>query len=157
MVGRSWDKAMAKTAKRVFAALYLLVVVLVWAGPCDSRPPKSNEDWRGLHWAAVMGDAALTAKLIKEGANVNKVDSRGHATPLGVAANGGHVEIAKLLMDNGADVNKECPCCSTGRRSGTVMPQLRERGRGILPRSRDARECHAQARRQDTRQDAVST
>lgn len=44
--------------------------------------------------------------LIKEGADVNAVDEYNMTTPLIAASERGYVEIAELLIENGAEVNK---------------------------------------------------
>ena len=43
--------------------------------------------------------------LIQNGADVNAVDQRQRWTALHIAAEKGHVDVAKVLIQNGADVN----------------------------------------------------
>eukprot|EP00798_Chlamydomonas_sp_ICE-L_P030654 gene30654-biopygen16494 len=52
---------------------------------------------RGVNWVVSMLD---------RGANVNATESWTSGTPLGVAADNGHVECIKALLDRGAEVDK---------------------------------------------------
>ena len=54
--------------------------------------------------AASEGDTDKVADLISKGANVNVKDRWGWA-PMSMAAYGGYPEIAKLLMEAGADLD----------------------------------------------------
>lgn len=74
-----------------------------------SRSVKGTHDSPGLHWAALMGDEALSRRLLAAGADKDELDSHGRATPLGVAADAGNISIVRLLLDAGADVNKASP------------------------------------------------
>jgi len=56
-----------------------------------------------------MGDEVLTKRLIAEGADVNKYDSHGRTTPLGVACEQQRMQIIQILLEHGADVNKGAP------------------------------------------------
>ena len=63
-----------------------------------------------LHDAVKYGDFQKVQNLIDKGADLNAIDynhypSRNHGTPLGHAAKRGYKDIAKLLINNGADVN----------------------------------------------------
>ena len=58
-----------------------------------------------LHFAAFLGDIEATnILLIEENAQVNVVDN-GKRSPLHLAAEKGHVDVAKVLIQSGADVN----------------------------------------------------
>ena len=57
-----------------------------------------------LHLAALKGDAAMVALLIKKGAAVNATNDDG-ASPLFLAAAYGSAEVVELLVAAGADVN----------------------------------------------------
>ena len=46
----------------------------------------------------------MTEFLLRKGANVNATN-KNHGTPLHLAAFVGHLEIVKLLAENGADLN----------------------------------------------------
>jgi hypothetical protein len=55
--------------------------------------------------AVIEGDAARVRELLRKGANVNAKHGDYDSTPLHVAALWGHAEVARLLLDHGADVN----------------------------------------------------
>lgn len=55
--------------------------------------------------AAETGDLPAVKKLLKEGAHVDALNTDGWS-PLIFAAQGGHAEVAHLLMEKGADVNR---------------------------------------------------
>ena len=55
-----------------------------------------------LHNMAMLGDAALVAVLIENGANVNAQSPKG-VTPLTRAVAGGHLNVAHALLERGAD------------------------------------------------------
>jgi|GEM_PF-2129917 len=61
---------------------------------------------RPLHWAAQNGHRDMVELLIAKGANVNAPDKSGH-TPVVLAST---PEIAKLLLDKGANVKDENGC-----------------------------------------------
>lgn len=58
-------------------------------------------------YAATDGDAVLAERLLKAGADPNAVIYLGD-TALGVAAEKGHLDVARALIAAGADVNMEC-------------------------------------------------
>lgn len=62
-----------------------------------------------LMLAALKGHLALSDKLVKKGADVNKSGW----TPLHYAASNGHVEVIKLLLENHAYIDAESPNGST--------------------------------------------
>lgn len=63
----------------------------------------SNE-FSALHWACFYGQLSSVRILVKYGANITK-QAPDMITPLLLAAAGGHHEIVRLLLQNGADVN----------------------------------------------------
>ena len=73
---------------------------------------KPTGNWTPLLIASYNGHVEVTHYLLKKGANKDKVDNLG-LTSLHLAANGGHLETAKLLMVYGADLDvreKGCGC-----------------------------------------------
>lgn len=62
--------------------------------------------WNVLHWAAENSNVKMVSELIKNGANVNSMDSSQRTTLYQPAANG-DIEITKILVKNKADVNAE--------------------------------------------------
>uniref|UniRef100_A0A3B0J731 Uncharacterized protein n=1 Tax=Wolbachia endosymbiont of Aleurodicus dispersus TaxID=1288877 RepID=A0A3B0J731_9RICK len=69
-----------------------------------SKGPFSQ--WNVLHWATENSNAKMVSELIKNGANVNSMDSSQRTTLYQPAANG-DIEITKILVKNKADVNAE--------------------------------------------------
>lgn len=64
----------------------------------------------GEHAAGTDQQLGETVKsLIALGTDVNARDSEGR-TPLLLAAHNGHLTVAKVLVDGGADINAECNC-----------------------------------------------
>lgn len=57
-----------------------------------------------LHWAITFGKLEMTYILIAGGADVNAFGMAGRDTPLIIAASHGYEEIAKKLIEAGADV-----------------------------------------------------
>lgn len=86
------------------------------ADPAKKLPPQ--QQYRGdrgptmmggfapLHYAARQGSIAATVALLDEGANINEVTQSEQSTPLVLAIANGHLDLAKVLVDRGADVNK---------------------------------------------------
>lgn len=87
-----------------------------------------------LHMASVMGQVDVIKTLLEFGAdpNIRTTFERGHRQhPLSWLVLGGHVEAARLLMDNGADVNADIDWPSRGVESkATVLDVLMD----IMPK-----------------------
>jgi ankyrin repeat protein len=60
-----------------------------------------------LHYAASIGDEGKVRQLIAEGCNVNAFEDGFSALQL--AADHGHLEVVRTLLDGGADVNAHEP------------------------------------------------
>jgi uncharacterized protein len=83
------------------------------ARPADiagaTRPFRYNEligrqgGFTALHFAARQGAAASVQALVDAGADVNQISPADRTTPLVVAIINGHFDIAKSLIDRGAD------------------------------------------------------
>ncbi len=58
-----------------------------------------------LEWAAYHEDPTLAIELLRLGANARIKKDEEKFTPLHNAAFGGNIELVKLLLDKGADVN----------------------------------------------------
>jgi hypothetical protein len=83
-------------------AVLSLLAVHVLAAEVSAAP---NED---VLTASKAGDKAGVEAALTQGASVNAVDPLGppgQTTPLGIAAAGGHANVAALLLDHGANVN----------------------------------------------------
>jgi len=59
----------------------------------------------GIHEAVIRGDITLIEQHIKAGTNMNERDPQGGSSPLITASVFGKTEIARLLINAGADVN----------------------------------------------------
>jgi hypothetical protein len=67
--------------------------------------PQKKEEKRAMFVAAEKGDATATASLLASGARADARLSKGGETPLMRAAARGHLEVARLLLDAGADAS----------------------------------------------------
>lgn len=77
----------------------------VAAGTTEAAGPAAPDV--GLHEAAVTGDLAAVRRHITTGSDLNAPDPTGGATPLIIAATFGRTEVARALIDAGADVNRQ--------------------------------------------------
>lgn len=80
-------------------------LLLVPSNALFAQSPPAAADKAEAFWnAARSGDAAIVQKLLKDGIDVNAKFRYG-ATALSYACDRGHVEVVKLLLAHGADVN----------------------------------------------------
>ena len=63
---------------------------------------------RDIHEASKKGDKVEVERFIRAGVDVNKKDKKGELA-LRLAAQGGHTDIVKLLLDNGANIDEKGP------------------------------------------------
>lgn len=63
----------------------------------------SAGDWKELYSAASSGNLALVQYHVRNGVNPNYQHPEILATPLVAAIIEGHIEVAKFLLNNGAD------------------------------------------------------
>jgi ankyrin repeat protein len=80
-----------------------------WTGGIDTiRPGNEGTQLPNIHDAVARGDfASVQAILAASPGVVNASDDRGWL-PLHTALNGRHSDIARLLIEKGADVNRDC-------------------------------------------------
>jgi len=90
LVPKKWGTVWHRRGIIAFAVLALLVSVLLANGNL-------------MLWASRKGDAGIVKMLIKAGAVVNVTGMQ--LTPLMVASGNGYEEVARVLINNGADVN----------------------------------------------------
>ena len=69
---------------------------------------RKDDSKNALHVSAEGGYLHIVDTLIKHGAHTNAVAVSGHDTPLTLCCHKGHVQVAQMLLDNGADVNTGC-------------------------------------------------
>jgi ankyrin repeat protein len=87
-----------------------------------------------LHEIVWEGDIRKARLLIEHGADINAVDEEFRSTPLGVAARWGRDDMARLLLDRGADPNRSGASWATplawARKKGysTMARELEQRG-----------------------------
>lgn len=107
-----------QSTKHCRALLLLLACVLVFAGCAQSsRSPKPEAaqqllklrgyefDEKSFHAAAGASDKIAIAAFIDAGININSQNASDGRTPLISAAARGDLEVVKLLVERGADVN----------------------------------------------------
>lgn len=66
---------------------------------------KDQEGKSPLYQAAEQGQAEAAAVLIREGANINAINTENEITAILAATNGCHEDVVKTLIDAGANVN----------------------------------------------------
>ncbi|KMT65495.1 ankyrin repeat domain-containing protein [Catenovulum maritimum] len=95
--------------------LSILIVTLLGCGPKPWDEPE-------LHEAAIRGDIEKVQRILKQGVDVDSLNSQG-ATALHWAAFKGQKGVAKLLIEQGADVNAKTTKGSTPLRLATTHKQ----------------------------------
>jgi ankyrin repeat protein len=89
-------------------ALFISALVLLSVSGCATSTT--------LHHAAEAGNIEEVRRLIKEDADVNKVDKE-WSTPLHEASFKGHADIARLLIEKGADATIPATLPSLGKKT----------------------------------------
>jgi len=88
-----------------FACCLVALLALTVSALAQTPPgPAELQAYRGLHAAAAKGDIAEIGRLVRSGARIGARDSRAR-TPLHVAAFMRKLEVARALMQLGADAN----------------------------------------------------
>ncbi|XP_033973215.1 LOW QUALITY PROTEIN: receptor-interacting serine/threonine-protein kinase 4 [Trematomus bernacchii] len=64
---------------------------------------KDEDQYTALHWAAQIGDEAITRLLLDRGAAINETDGQGR-TPAHVACQHGQENVIRVLLSRGVDV-----------------------------------------------------
>ncbi|MCE2779949.1 MAG: ankyrin repeat domain-containing protein [Algoriphagus sp.] len=82
-----------------------LIVDLVEAGVDLDASFDDGEGYTAVHFAAWDGKDEILSYLLEAGAKADIVGEDGY-TPIFLAAAGGHLDCVKLLVENGADVNR---------------------------------------------------
>ncbi len=92
------------TTDREGLSMRFVMAILVVAGLSGFALPSWADNSAALVTAATTGDVAAARGLLAGGADSNSRDANGYSA-LNWAALNGHLDIAKLLIDHGADVN----------------------------------------------------
>ena len=110
LCGRNEIFALAQPAVALLAAAALSACGTAGSASATratlATPPAAAVPDRALLDAAGRGDSGAVARRLAEGAPADVADERGR-TPLVAAAYGNHVEVARLLVRAGADVDHE--------------------------------------------------
>jgi hypothetical protein len=83
--------------------LVVAMLFVFWGGPQQAGQTSANEE---LWEAARAGDVARVQKALDSGADVN-AKARYDMTALAFAADKGHTDVVRLLLDRGAQVNSQ--------------------------------------------------
>ncbi len=84
-----------------------LLAALAFAASAAAQVPPSPTEiaaYRGLHAAAASGDVAAAGQALAAGADIDARDDH-RRTPLHVAGHAGQYDMARFLMEKGADAN----------------------------------------------------
>lgn len=79
-----------------------MIVLIACLSACAQQPATPS---MSLHEAAMLGNLEAIQQHIEAGSNLNERDTMGGASPLITAAVFGQSEVAKALIEAGADVN----------------------------------------------------
>src|SRR5690606_39545966 len=93
-----------------FVTLNLFVALLFLIFSCSSNAEKQSQSTiatpeTDLHTTTISGDLAAVKQHIQAGSDLNERDPFGGSSPLITAAVFGKPEIAKVLIEAGADIN----------------------------------------------------
>lgn len=98
---------------QIFKSLCLIAILSLGACSDQKRTAQSNSSSQGkvtapsvdIHTAVVSGNVEAIKQHIAAGSNINERDPYGGSSPLISASLFGKTEIAKMLIDAGADIN----------------------------------------------------
>jgi len=100
-----WDQIKERISWMLFIreqALSLLVATLLLGCGKEPAPPVPSTS---IHEAVVRGDLKTVLEHIAAGSDIDISDTLSQGTPLMTAATFGHIDIAKALIDAGANLN----------------------------------------------------
>lgn len=81
------------------------------AGAEPSAACEGHDNWASLHYASQRGDVPVSEALIRHGAQIEAVTSRGRGCLHLAAQEGGekHIAVMDLLLSSGANANLQTP------------------------------------------------
>ena len=85
--------------------IFLICLVLLLVGCGEKKSKDVDTPNVSIHTAIMMGDIETVDQHLKAGTDANHSEWTRESSPLITASIFGEVEIAKLLIENGADVN----------------------------------------------------
>lgn len=94
-------KKQVRSLKLISIASLALAVVI----GCGQKQTPSDAPSVGLHQAVIGGDLEAVRQHIAAGSDLNQKDPLSGASPLMTAATFGQTEVARALIDAGADLN----------------------------------------------------
>jgi ankyrin repeat protein len=94
------------TRRQVLAGIAAVTVAGIGSIGTARAQTRAGDPPPRLVQAALRGDRPEVERLLRAGADVNQRDARGRNAVL-AATQGGHTEIARLLIERGADVNAQ--------------------------------------------------
>jgi len=113
--GKKFYKRPSLVTATVVLLLALLIVptaFVLTARAAETKPALQSEEKpsKSLHEAAEYGDVEEVKRLIASGADVNAMSAVSQSVqvgwrPLTAAASGGHPQVVKVLLENGAEVD----------------------------------------------------
>lgn len=83
-----------------------------------------RKNWTAMHEAAKVGDVDILMLLLRNGGRVNHKDVMG-VTPLAVAAEHGHFQIAEILLSCGQSEVRRVNMCVFQLQPARFSPLLR--------------------------------
>lgn len=87
------------------SAIWAICLVLATATAVAAQTGPNEDTGAALLSAVERGDCKMVVELLDSGSNVDTRRKGEGSTPLIVACAKGHIEVAKVLLDKGADVN----------------------------------------------------
>lgn len=94
------------TMLRTCAMFVALVLTIGCGGPALEDEPEFTIGANNIYMAAIQGDLETVKSFIERGSwDPGRPDGNG-LTPLSCAIEGGNVEIVRLMVEQGADVNE---------------------------------------------------
>jgi len=134
--------------KVLFTIGFMCVFPFLWLNITEIKRTKQKWDRLGpLIQAIEKQDYKKAGKCIQEGHNVNEINEYAYPdTPLKYAIKKNDIEMVKLLVENGADVNlgkdSEALRTAIGEKNVTIVGYLLEKGADVIVKNREHPDYH---------------